>query len=225
MLSGAFCVLSRMTTLFPTFVQEQALWQHSYRRIAGIDEVGRGALAGPVVAAAVIIDPDSMQASVWTRVNDSKQLTAKQRETLEVEIQQSALCWAVGSVAASVIDRIGIAAATRQAMIHAINRLAQRPDHLLIDWVKLSEVAIPQLSLIKADAQIVSVAAASILAKVHRDRLMREFAVCFPHYGFASNKGYGAAVHLQAIKMHGPCAIHRHSFAPIAQPKLIKVRD
>ena len=214
-----------MTKTSPTFVQEQALWRRGFQRIAGIDEAGRGALAGPVVAAAVVVNPETVQAEVWTQVNDSKQLTAKEREILEVEIRKTALCWAVGAVDAATIDRIGIASATRQAMIQAINGLVQRPDHLLIDWVRLSEVAIPQLSLIKADAQIVSVAAASILAKVQRDRLMREFASHFPHYGFANHKGYGAAVHLKAIKTHGPCAIHRYSFAPIAQPKLIKVRD
>jgi len=203
--------------LAPTLDAEQALWTAGYRWVAGLDEVGRGALAGPVVAAAVIIDPATAVHPLWRRVRDSKQLTPAQREALAPQIMRTALAWGVGCVPAPVIDRVGIAAATRQAMQEAIAGLCVCPDYLLIDWVKLPAVNIHQHSTAKADQRMASVAAASILAKVHRDRLMVELDSRFPGYGFAGHKGYGAAAHLAAIAHWGPCAEHRHSFAPIAQ--------
>lgn len=209
-----------MASEIPGFAFEQELWQAGLQWIAGIDEAGRGALAGPVVAAAVILPPNSLLDGIWAAVRDSKQLSAQKRQQLEGEVQQQAAAWGVGLVEADVIDQIGIAPATRRAMKIAVEMLSIRPEHLLIDWVKLPEVNIRQQSMIKADARIVSVAAASILAKVHRDRLMIEHAIRFPHYGFASNKGYGAAPHMAAIKQFGGCAIHRYSFAPLNQPSL-----
>lgn len=209
-----------MAAVQPTFNQEQALWQQGIRHVAGIDEAGRGALAGPVVAAAVIAPPFSQLSGVWAAVRDSKQLSAIQRQKLEGAIQQQALAWAVGSVEAALIDQIGIAEATRKAMREALDQLVVHPDYLLIDWVKLPETGIPQWSQSKADAQIASVAAASILAKVHRDRLMIEMDGCYPGYGFASHKGYGAAAHLAALEIHGPSPIHRRSFAPLLQLRL-----
>lgn len=204
----------------PTFEYELELWQQGALHVAGIDEAGRGALAGPVVAGAVIVPPFSKWEGVWAAVRDSKQLSATQRQRLESQIQQCALAWGVGTVDADVIDRIGIAKATRQAMIDAVKGLSCQPDCLLIDWVKLPEIAIRQQSMTKADARIVSVAAASILAKVHRDRLMIAYAGRYPEYGFDSNKGYGAAAHMAAIERSGGCSIHRRSFAPFLQPRL-----
>lgn len=202
----------------PTFDYEQQLWQQGFARVAGIDEAGRGALAGPVVAAAVMAPVYAEYSGVWARVRDSKLLSGGAREALVAEIQQSALGWAIGKASAEVIDRDNIAVATRLAMQQAVHGIQPPPDHLLIDWVKLPQLNIHQLSLTKADQKIVSVAAASILAKVYRDRFMVELDAQFPAYGFAQHKGYGTAAHRAAIAQHGPCAIHRHTFAPIAAP-------
>jgi len=209
----------------PTFEQEQRLWQTGYRYVAGVDEAGRGALAGPVVAAAAIAPPLSIYAGVWSQVRDSKLLKPASRAELASSIREAALSWGVGSATAAEIDAIGIAPATRLAMQRAIEALAPAPDYLLIDWVKLPRVNIAQRSQAKADMHIVSVAAASILAKVHRDRLLEEFDAQFPGYSFASNKGYGAPAHLSALSAQGPCPVHRYSFAPIARrPSLFETR-
>ena len=200
----------------PTFQLEQSLWAQGFRRIAGIDEAGRGALAGPVVAAAVVVTPERADAPIWSMVRDSKLLSPAQRATLAVQIRAEAASWAVGVVDAGQIDAIGIAAATRLAMQQAVAALACPPDHLLIDWVRLPQVAIRQISQPKADRTMATVAAASILAKVHRDQLMLEYDQAFAGYGFAAHKGYGAAQHLAALAQLGPCVLHRHSFAPIA---------
>ncbi|MCE7988842.1 MAG: ribonuclease HII [Caldilinea sp. CFX5] len=205
------------TLIFPTLQQEKRLWQMGYQRIAGLDEAGRGALAGPVVAAAVIVPAQMEQQGVWSQVADSKLLTPTVRTRLAEEIRAEALAWGIGAAAALTIDQIGIAAATRQAMAQAVAALAVKPDYLLIDWVKLSQVNLPQESFTKADRHIVSVAAASILAKVYRDQLLIELQSSYPTYGFARHKGYGTAEHLAALTCHGPCAEHRHTFAPIAQ--------
>lgn len=201
----------------PTLQIEQSLWAQGFRRVAGIDEAGRGALAGPVVAAAVVVTPECSAAPVWSMVRDSKLLSPAQRETLAAQIRECAASWAVGVVDASQIDAIGIAAATRLAMQQAVAALTCAPDHLLIDWVRLPTLAIRQLSQPKADCSMATVAAASILAKVHRDHLMVAYDCTYPGYGFAAHKGYGVAAHLAAIAQQGPCALHRHSFAPIVQ--------
>ncbi|MEZ4728092.1 MAG: ribonuclease HII [Caldilineaceae bacterium] len=203
--------------LWPTLQQEERLWQRGYHSIAGVDEAGRGALAGPVVAAAVILPPHSTWEGIWSQVADSKLLTPKVRAELAQEIQCTSRAWGVGAVSALAIDQIGIAAATRQAMAQAVAALAPQPDYLLIDWVKLPTVNVRQESFTKADRHIVSVAAASILAKVHRDQLLTALEQSYPHYGFARHKGYGTAAHLAALTQYGPCAEHRHTFAPIAQ--------
>lgn len=200
----------------PTFVEEARLWATGYRYVAGLDEAGRGALAGPVVAAAVIVPRASRLAGVWTEVRDSKLLRPAAREALVAPIQHAAEAWGVGIIPASVIDEIGIAPATRRAMLAALAALKTSPDYLLIDWVKLPEAALPQTCVPKADLNMASVAAASILAKVTRDRLMVEMTARFPAYGFDGHKGYGAARHLAALREHGPCPEHRHSFAPVA---------
>lgn len=188
-----------------------------YQRVAGIDEAGRGALAGPVVAAAVIVPTHGEQTGVWAEVADSKLLTPTVRTTLAREIRAAAVAWGIGAASALTIDQIGIAAATRQAMAQAVATLAVKPDYLLIDWVKLSQVNLPQESFVKADRHIVSVAAASILAKVYRDQWLIDLQNSYPAYGFARHKGYGTAAHLAALTQYGPCAEHRHTFAPIAQ--------
>ena len=179
--------------------------------IAGIDEVGRGALAGPVVAAAVILDLNRLPAGL----NDSKKLTATTREKLDGEIRKTALAYAIARIEADEIDRINILRATRQAMCKAIAALNPAPDYLLIDALQLKEIAITQKAIIKGDAKSVSIAAASIIAKVARDHWMMDYDQEFPGYGFVRNVGYGTATHLQALREIGPTKIHRLTFRKV----------
>jgi ribonuclease HII len=204
--------------LSPTLDEESRLWAAGFGRVAGVDEAGRGALAGPVVAAAVIVPPSSSPAEIWAEVRDSKLLRPAARLALVEPIQQAALAWGVGIVPAAIIDQVGISAATRQAMLQALGALCVSPDYLLIDWVKLPQAGLPQLCVPKADQKMASVAAASILAKVTRDRLLKAVGESYPLYGFGTHKGYGTAQHLAALNVHGPCPEHRHTFAPIARP-------
>ena len=196
---------------------EAELWAAGYRAIAGVDEVGRGPWAGPVVAAAVILppDPDGL-APLLGQVDDSKRLTLRQRELLFDPIQQLALATGVGRVEAGAIDRLGIAAATRQAMRQALAALAVQPDFVLLDYLTLPDLPLPQRGVPHGDALSLSIAAASIVAKVIRDRWMAEQAAIYPGYGFARHKGYGTAEHHAALVRLGPCALHRLSFAPVA---------
>ena len=191
-------------------------------QVAGLDEAGRGALAGPVVAAAVILPlHDAEQLKLLAGANDSKQLTARQRETLFDLIIAHALAYGIGSASNSHIDSHGIISGTKLAMQRALEQLTTSPDYLLIDGrIRLNQVNIPQKSIIRGDSKSLSIAAASILAKVSRDRAMVGLDGEFPAYGFAQHKGYGTARHLAALTSHGPCACHRHSFAPIRQPLL-----
>lgn len=205
----------------PSFQIEQSLWANGFRWVAGVDEAGRGALAGPVVAAAVIVDPDQADAPVWSMVRDSKLLSPSRRATLYDVIREEAHAWGVGVIDAAMIDEVGIAPATRLAMQQAIVALAPLPDHLLIDWVRLPLVAIPQIAQPKADRTMASVAAASILAKVHRDQIMADCDKDYPAYGFGNHKGYCVPAHLAAVERYGPCPLHRRSFAPIARPPLL----
>ncbi len=179
--------------------------------IAGIDEVGRGALAGPVVAAAVILDLNCIPAGL----NDSKKLTSATRARLDGEIRKAAIAYAIARIEADEIDRINILCATRQAMCQAIAALNPAPDYLLIDALQLKELAITQKAIIKGDAKSVSIAAASIIAKVARDRWMMNYDEEFPGYGFMSNVGYGTATHLQALRAIGPTKIHRLTFRKV----------
>lgn len=176
--------------------------------ICGIDEVGRGPFAGPVVAGAVILPPDCE----ILYVNDSKQLSEKMREQLYDEIMEKAVSVAVGYASPQRIDEINILQATYEAMREAVSKLDVTPQILLNDAVTIPQITIPQVPIIKGDAKSISIAAASIVAKVTRDRLMREYDKIMPEYGFASNKGYGSKEHIEAIKNYGPTPIHRRSF-------------
>jgi ribonuclease HII len=196
---------------------ETELWSAGYRAIAGVDEVGRGPWAGPVVAAAVILPSDpAALAPLLGQVDDSKRLTTRQRERLFSPIQQLALATGVGRVEASEIDRFGIAVATKQAMRQALAALAVQPDFVLLDFLTLPDLPSPQRGVPHGDACSLSIAAASIIAKVTRDRWMAEQETNFPGYGFARHKGYGTAAHHAALVRLGPCALHRLSFAPVA---------
>lgn len=179
---------------------------HAY--ICGIDEVGRGPLAGPVVAGAVILPKDCE----ILYINDSKKLSEKKREELYVEIMEKAIATGIGIVSPARIDEINILQATYEAMRQAISKLSVQPDLLLNDAVTIPEVTIQQVPIIKGDAKSMSIAAASIIAKVTRDHLMEEYDAILPGYGFASNKGYGAAIHIEALKKLGPTPIHRTTF-------------
>ena len=176
--------------------------------VAGIDEAGRGPLAGPVVAAAVILPKDIF----LPFLNDSKKVTEKRRDVLFDEIKQNAIAYGIGIASNTLIDEINILQATYEAMREAINALEKTPDVLLVDAVHIPDINIKQVGIVKGDAKSVNIAAASILAKVTRDRIMAEYDKIYPEYGFASNKGYGTATHIAALKEVGPCAIHRKSF-------------
>ena len=183
--------------------------QCGYQAIAGIDEAGRGPLAGPVVAAAVILPPDYRH----PEINDSKQLTPGKRERLHEVIKADALAVGLGVVEASVIDRVNILQATLMAMREAVLDLSLSPDYLLVDGKNRIDVRVPQETIIRGDARSISVAAASIIAKVSRDRIMEIYHRQFPQYNFLKNKGYGTGEHREAIRRCGPCKIHRLSFA------------
>ncbi len=190
-------------------VFEQQAWSQGYRYVAGVDEVGRGCLAGPVVAGACILDP---QKPLPKGLNDSKKLTADKREEIAAQLKQDCIAFATGQVEADEIDRINILEATKKAMLIAINELKPAADFLLIDALYLKQSPLTQKSIIKGDSISASIAAASILAKTYRDELMTAYDVKYPQYGFAGHKGYGAVSHFEAIRTHGPCILHRLSF-------------
>ncbi|MDQ6786340.1 MAG: ribonuclease HII [Acidobacteriota bacterium] len=180
-----------------------------YKFIAGVDEVGRGCLAGAVVAAACILD---LSKPLPEGLNDSKKLSAKRREILDVEIRANALAFSIAQIEADEIDRINILQATKKAMRLAIAALNPPADFLLVDAVQLKEINLPQKAIIHGDAISASIAAASIIAKVYRDRLMLEIDKLYPVYGFAKHVGYGTKAHFEALRAHGACDIHRKSF-------------
>ena len=188
---------------------EQQAIADGYKFIAGVDEVGRGCLAGAVVAAAVILD---LSKPLPVGLNDSKKISAKNRQRLDEEIRANAVCFAIGQIEADEIDRINILQATKKAMISAIGRLNPAADFLLIDALQLKELNLPQKAIIHGDAISASIAAASIIAKTYRDNLMAELDVIYPEYGFAKHVGYGTKTHYEALKQHGACKIHRKSF-------------
>ncbi|WP_449539991.1 ribonuclease HII [Ferdinandcohnia sp. Marseille-Q9671] len=191
---------------------EQLLYQEGNRFIAGVDEVGRGPLAGPVVAAAVILPQDAYIPGL----NDSKKLTERKREELFSQISECAISVGIGIIPAKIIDEINIYEATKQAMKKAVLGLSETPDHILVDAMKLP-INIPQTSIIKGDAKSVSIAASSVIAKVTRDRLMERLSHTYPQYGFEKHMGYGTTFHLEALQKHGVTEEHRRSFAPIRE--------
>lgn len=206
-----------LTHDLPTLAYEQALLDAGIQFVAGIDEAGRGALAGPVVAAAVVLP--LAQANLLDSlagVRDSKQLSPRQRQAAAQCIRASAHGWAVGSASHREIDELGIVPATHKAMRRALDDLPRSPDYLLLDYELLREDERPQTALVRGDAHCLSIAAASILAKVERDRRMVELDQVYPGYGLAQHKGYATEDHRAALINLGPCPIHRRTFAPVA---------
>lgn len=202
--------LRLLKTLKCTTKYEQELWTSGVKLIAGVDEVGRGSLFGPVVAGACILDPNYRIRGL----RDSKLLTEEEREKLAERIKEHAIAWSVAAVDVGRIDQINIYHASRLAMVMAVEGLNVPPEHLLIDALKI-QCECPQTAIIHGDALSASIAAASIVAKVYRDALMREWDPIYPQYGLASNKGYYTQKHLKAIREHGPSPLHRQSFAPV----------
>lgn len=198
----------------PSFAEEKMLEAQGYQHIAGIDEVGRGSLAGPVVAAAVIL-PGHIDTPWLNQVKDSKQLRPARRESLFHQIHEVAISIGIGVVPHQVIDARGIIKATRLAMKLAIDQLSLPPEFLLIDYLRLPEVPLPQKGITNGDCRCFSIACASIMAKVSRDGMMRELDGTYPGYGLAQHKGYGTKGHLACLRRLGPSPIHRQSFKPV----------
>ena len=197
------------------FRHERRLRAAGFASIAGIDEAGRGALAGPVVAAAVIL-PEKFR---HKRLNDSKQLLPDRREEIYGDlVGNTSIAWAVGMIDSAEIDELNILRATHKAMRSAIAALQAQPDHALIDGLPVFPFPLPQTAVVDGDCYSLSIAAASVIAKVTRDRMMREFCARFPEYCFSQHKGYATELHVAKLHAHGPCPIHRRSFEPVAQP-------
>jgi ribonuclease HII len=205
---------------------ERECLRQGLTRVAGVDEAGRGPLAGPVVAAAVVFPRDWIERALpldLAGLNDSKQLTAARRELFfRVLTQQPALQYAIAQMEADLIDQLNILQATHRAMNQALLALQPPPQHVLVDGLRVNTLAFPQTPLVKGDSRSYSIAAASVLAKVTRDRLMEQYDRVYPQYGFAQHKGYPTPGHIAALARHGPCPIHRRSFSPVqpAQPEL-----
>ncbi len=200
--------MKRRESLIGTLFEDEARGR-GFARVAGLDEVGRGALAGPVVAAAVILDPE---APLPEGLDDSKKLTALQRERIAGELRRTARCYSVGLISPEEIDETNVLVATRRAMLKALESLRPCADFLLIDALQLKESELPQRAIIRGDSVSASIAAASVIAKTFRDALMRDYDAQFPHYGFARHVGYGTRAHLAALREHGCCPINRRSF-------------
>lgn len=209
-LSSAAAKLRLLKRLHCTLKFEKRAWSHGAVLVAGVDEVGRGSLFGPVVAAAVILDPKYRIRGL----RDSKLLLPERREILAQRIREHAIAWSIAAVDAARIDQINIYQASRVAMKLAVGQLLPRPDHLLVDALRL-DCEVAQDAIIHGDALSASIAAASIIAKVARDAMVREWDPIFPVYGLASNKGYSTPRHIAALREHGPCPLHRQSFAPV----------
>ena len=209
------CILAALTTLELNSMTSIGLkFEHQahtegYELVAGVDEVGRGCLAGPVVAGAVILD---LERDLPRQLNDSKKLTKRMREVISDEIKEHSLAYAFGQIEADEIDRTNILEATKKAMIIAVQNLKLEADFLLVDALELKGIQLPQKGIIKGDAVSASIAAASVVAKVYRDNLMKDFARKYPEYGFERHAGYGTKAHFEAIRRHGATSIHRKSF-------------
>ncbi|HEY98151.1 MAG TPA: ribonuclease HII [Dehalococcoidia bacterium] len=200
----------------PSFSEEKALHARGYHFIAGVDEVGRGALMGPVVAAAVIL-PENPKGRWRNRVRDSKQLSPTVRESLYEYITEKAVATAIGVITPEQIDSVGIARATRLAMKAAVEQLIPEPQYLLIDYFKIAEVTIPQKGITFGDSICFSIACASIIAKVYRDKIVSAMDEIYPGYEFSRHKGYGTREHLTHLQRQGPCPEHRRSFGPVKE--------
>lgn len=200
----------------PSFAEEKDLRFQGFTLVAGIDEVGRGSLMGPVMAAAVIL-PEKIKGRWKSRVRDSKQLTAKAREFLFDFIIEAALTYGIGSSSNNEIDEVGIAKATRLAMVRAVKQLDPQPQFLLIDYVRLKESHYPQKGIVDGDSLCFSIACASIIAKVTRDRIVIDMDKEYPGYGFAAHKGYCTEEHLACLQAKGPCPLHRRTFSPVSE--------
>ena len=199
----------------PDLKFEQGLWACDLLHVAGIDEAGRGALAGPVVAGVVIFQPDKSLVDSMNGVRDSKQMTPENRRVWALRIKSSSAAWGVAKASQEEIDQLGIVPATRLAVQRALQACRFNPDHLLLDYLFLPDIDIPQTKLVKGDQRSLSVAAASVLAKTARDSQMVELDNKYPGYHLAENKGYGTSSHLEAIARLGPSPIHRKTFAPM----------
>ena len=202
----------------PTLERERALWAEGYEFVAGVDEVGRGPLAGPVIAAAVVFPPGQLPID---GLNDSKLLSALARERIQVEVKRQATAWTFGAASVNEIDRLNIRRATILAMQRAIARLPAPPDHILVDGNPVPELGLPHEAIVKGDRISQSIAAASVIAKCLRDHLMENLAKRYPEFSWESNKGYGSAAHLRALDEHGPTGHHRKTFSPVAQGRLL----
>jgi len=200
----------------PSFGEERILEAKGYRDVAGVDEAGRGALAGPVVAAAVILTLNKILPFI-SKVRDSKKLTPLKRESLFYRIHESAIAVGIGMSDLDIIDTLGIIAATRLAMKSAIEQLSPPADFILVDYLRLPEVDLPQKGIIRGDDLSYSIACASIIAKVFRDRLMIRIDKEYSGYGIANHKGYGTREHVECLRRLGPCAIHRKTFSPVRE--------
>lgn len=207
----------------PDLTHERDLWEQGILQVVGMDEAGRGALAGPVAVGAVCLPPDPLVATQLHGVRDSKLLTPAEREYWAERIKCHARGWAVGFASSEEIDQVGIVAAVRMAAMRALDALSLAPQYLLIDYFYLPQCNLPQTALIKGDQRCISIAAASILAKTERDRWMTEIEKTYPLYGFAAHKGYGTALHLERLERYGACPIHRRSFSPVGD--LIKRKE
>jgi ribonuclease HII len=206
---------------YPDLSFERALLESGFVCVAGVDEAGRGAWAGPVVAGAVILPlQDASLGQTLSGVRDSKQMTARLRQAWDLRIREVAIAAAVGQAGSQEVDGLGLIAATRAAMRRALDALGVLPDHVLIDHLGLPEVDRPQTAITHGDARCLSIAAASVLAKVERDRIMVEMDTRHPGYDFGRNKGYGTPGHAASLLRDGPCPIHRYTYAPIAQLRL-----
>lgn len=201
----------------PTLDEELRLSSRGFRLIAGVDEVGRGCWAGPVVAAAVILPLERLRAEpgLLAGVDDSKRLTARRRAAAAARVREAALAVGIGQASAALVDALGIVAATRLAMRQAVGRLAAAPDFVLVDGLLRLDLPLPQRALVRGDSLSLSVAAASVVAKVYRDALLDGWAEAFPGYGFERHKGYGTPEHRWALRRLGPCPLHRRSFSPV----------
>ena len=205
----------------PDLTYEHRLRARGVGLVAGVDEAGRGPLAGPVVAAAVVLPPDLDGSEEWLGLlDDSKKLTRRQREAAAAAVKQHAVAWAVGQVDPRGIERLGIGRAAFRAMLKAVNHLNQEPGYLLLDFIHVRECPFDYEAIIKGDSVSYSIAAASNVAKVTRDEIMRGYEQRYPGYGFAENKGYPTPRHMDRLRELGPCAIHRRTFGPVAQARM-----